>query len=130
MVAVSIHAHAPALVFGKAPPALRLIVALLLAFSSLHVTDVFESPAGQYLQKNPLTELLIPAVLGEAMGFTITNRQNRFKSSDGFCKDALIFNLPSADSIRLSPSFLCRFNPWSAQPADPKILAGRAPPAV
>jgi hypothetical protein len=116
--------------FIKASPALRLIVALLLAFSSLHVTDVFESPADQYLQKNPATELLIPAVLGEAMGFTLTNRQNRLKSSDGFCKDTLIFKLPSADSIRLSPSFLCQFNPWSAQSADPKILAIRAPPAV
>jgi hypothetical protein len=128
MVAVSIMFSAAS--FIKAPPALRLIVALLLAFSSLHVTDVFESPAGQYLQKNPATELLIPAVLGEATGFTITNRQNRFKSSDGFCKDTLFVNRPSAGSIRLSPSFLCRFNPWYAQSADPKILAGRAPPAV
>ena len=116
--------------FIKASPALRLIIALLLAFSSLQVTDVFESPAGQYLQKKPVTELLIPAVLGEAMGFTITNRQTRFTSSDGFCKDVLIFNLPSAGSIRLSPSFLCQFNHWSAQSANPKIIAIRAPPAL
>jgi hypothetical protein len=116
--------------FIKASPALRLIVALLLALSSLRVADTFESPAGQYLQKNPLTELLIPAVLGEAVGFTIANRQTRFTSSDGFCKDALAFNLPSAHSIRRSPSFLYQFNHWSAQSADPKILAGRAPPAV
>lgn len=116
--------------FIKASPVLRLIIALLLAFSSLQVTDVFESPASQYLQKNPEAELLIPAVLGEAVGFTITNRQTRFKSSDGFCKDALIFNLPSADSIRLSPSLLYQFNHWSAQSADPKIIAIRAPPAL
>ena len=86
----------------KANVTLRLVMSLLLAVSSLQVAVVLDAYAGQSLQKNPLTERLIPAVLGETLGSAVINRQSQFKSWDRFCKYVLIFSPLPVDVITCS----------------------------
>ncbi|MBA3011947.1 MAG: hypothetical protein KKF12_06610 [Proteobacteria bacterium] len=113
----------------KANVTLGLVMSLLLAVSSLQVAVVLDAYAGQSLQKNPLTERLIPAVLGEALGSATINRQSQFKSWDRFCKYVLIFSPLPADVITRCVAALCQFNQGFAPSADQKIFASRAPPA-